>query len=463
MSRRLRVVSSAYLLLYGAVALTLAYWGVVRATGLLAREDNPRLVEAELRVQRGRILDRDGVVLAQTVGEPGALERVYPEVTAFSPAVGTYSLRYGVSGIEASYDDVLRGVTGSSWQAWWEGLVHRNPAGRDVHLTLDAEVLAAAVNALGRYRGAAVVLDARSGDVLALVSRPSYDPNELDEQFETLNQDRDAPLLSRSTQALYQPGTALQPLLMAIAIEYGRLEPDAAVDDLGAPVQVGDARLACASSPGDAPATVAAAMAHGCPAPFVTLGAELGAEALNTGLAALGLFESPALPVPVAASTRPELASQGQSLAAEMIGQGQMTVSPLHMAWALAAIANEGELPTLKLVRRVGSGEVVIPQPRAGRDGLSAGAAAAVTQVMLEAVESGAAREAALEGVEAAGHVGVAIAGPGGARNTWFLGIAPATAPEPFTRYVVVVLLEEASDPAAAARVGRAIFESVLE
>ncbi len=463
MSGRLRAVSSAFLLLYGAVALMLVYWGVVRATGLLARDDNPRLVEAELRVQRGRILDRNGVLLAETVGEPGALERVYPAVGAFSPAVGTYSLRYGVSGVEASYDDVLRGRTGNQWQEWWDTLVHRNPIGRDVRLTLDAAVQAAAGDALGHSRGAAVVLDARSGDILALVSRPSYDPNELDEQFEVLNEDQNAPLLSRPTQALYQPGTALQPLLLAVALDQAGLQTDAVVEDLPAPVQVGDARVTCATVPGDGAATIASAMAHSCPTPFVALGVQVGAEALSTGLESLGLFESPGLPVQVAASTRPNLEGGGPSLAAEVTGQGRMTLSPIQMAWAVAAIANEGRLPPLKLVRRIGEGDVVIPQPRADADGLSAGTAAAVTQVMLQAVGSGAAREAAMEGVEVAGHVGIATAGPGGSQNVWFLGIAPATDPEPFTRYVVVVLLEETSDASAAARVGRAIFESVLE
>ena len=403
------------------------------------------------------------MVLAETVGEPGALERVYPEVAGFSQAVGTYSLRYGVSGVEASYDEVLRGGTGSGWQTWWDGVLHRSPAGRDLHLTLDADLQAAGAKALGESRGAAVVLDARNGDILALVSSPSYDPNDLDEQFERLNEDQDAPLLSRPTQALYQPGTALQPLLLAIALEHAGLGPETTVEDLRLPVTVGDARLSCASWPGEGRPTLGAATAHACPAPFVALGEEVGPEALSAGLAELGLFESPALPVQVAASTRPELGGAEEALAAEMTGQGQMTLSPLHMAWAVAAIANEGELPTLKLVRRVGSGEVVIPQPRAAGEGLSAGAAAAVTEVMLEAAESGAAQEAALEGVEVAGHVGVAISGPGGARNAWFLGIAPATVPEPFTRYVVVVLLEGSSDPAEAARAGRALLRSILE
>lgn len=463
MSTRLRVVNTAFLVLFGAVALALAFWGVARAPALLAREDNPRLVEAELRVQRGRILDRNGVVLAETVGEPGALERIYPDTAGYSPAVGTYSLRYGVSGVEASYDDALRGDTGDPWQEWWDDLLHRSPIGRDVYLTLDAEVQAAAAAALGEYRGAAVVLDARSGEILALASHPSYDPNQLDEQFEALNADAEAPLLSRPTQGSYQPGTALQPLLVAIAIERGAAQADSSVSDLTVSVAVDGSRLSCVSVRAGAPATLASAMGYSCPAPFLGLAEALGVDALADGLAALGLLESPDLPLPLAASTPPELEGAGDRLEAEAVGQGEMTLSPLQLAWAVAGIANEGELPTLRLVRRFGPDETVIPQPRSAESGISAETAASITQIMLDAVESGAARDAAISGVEVAGHVGVAIAGPAGERNAWFLGIAPATAPEPFTRYVVAVLLESSSDPTAAARAGRVILEAVLD
>jgi peptidoglycan glycosyltransferase len=461
---RLQRLNLAFLLLFGAVALALVVWGVLRGPELLARKDNPRLVEAELRVQRGRILDRDGVVLAQTVGELGELERVYDQSAASSPAVGYYSLRHGVSGVEASFDDVLRGRPTSGWAEWWDALLHRNPAGQDVHLTLDAELGEVADDALGEHLGAVVLLEARSGEILALVSHPGYDPNLLDEGFDSLNTDQNAPLLSRPTQALYQPGTALQPLLLAVALERRVVRLGAPVDDVGRPVQAGEAWLNCMTSPLNVTPTITVAMAHACPAPFVDLASVLGPAGLVEGLADFGLYQSPDLPLELAGGSRPGLDGGEEGLAAEATGQGELTLSPLQMAWAVAAIANEGELPTLQLVRRIGgsegeAGALVVPKPAVGVDGLTAETAATVAGVMLAAVESGAARGAAVEGWDVAGHVGTAVAGPSGAQNQWFLGYAPAAIPQPFARYVVVVLLEDASDPGAAAAIGGRILE----
>ena len=153
--------------------------------------------------------------------------------------------------------------------------------------------------------------------------------------------------------------------------------------------------------------------------------------------------------------------------AVEAVGQGSLTLSPLQMAWAVAVIANEGEIPPLRLVRRVGDGELVVPVA-VDVGGISPETAEAVAGAMIQGVVSGAARAAAIDGVDVAGHLGAAIAGRGGARNLWFLGYAPATMPEPFARYVVVVVLEEPAgsgdfEPAAAARVGRAVLLSVVE
>jgi peptidoglycan glycosyltransferase len=90
------------------VAVTLLYWAIMRAPALADRTDNPRLVEAELRIRRGRVLDANGVVLAETIGPQEDPLRYYP-VPAIGPAVGYYSFRHGTSGIEQGYDDVLRG------------------------------------------------------------------------------------------------------------------------------------------------------------------------------------------------------------------------------------------------------------------------------------------------------------------------------------------------------------------
>ena len=458
MTRRVQALNAGLAILFGLVALAVAYWGIVGASDLLARDDNPRLVEAELRVQRGSILDRNGIVLAETVGDLGELERVYNGFGVYSPAVGYYSLRHGVSGVEDSYDDVLRGRESDPWRAWWQGFVHRNPVGQDVQLTLDAQVQAVADAALGVSQGAVVLLDARSGDILVLVSHPNYDPNELDAQFDVLSADEDAPLLSRATQALYQPGTALQPLILAAALEAGVAPADTQFEELTEPVMVGEAWLGCLASPPDEEGTIATALAHSCPAPFVALGAGMEAAALER----LGLYEPPPVPMEVVAGSRPELSEDGFIAPGEAAGQGQLTLSPLQMAWAMAALANEGKLSRLRLVRRIGSGGIVVAEQVLMR-GITPGTADLVTGMMMEGVAAGAAAEAAIDGVEVAGHVGVAIAGPEGERNSWFLGIAPATKPEPFARYVVVVLMEGTPDPAAAARVGRQVLESVLD
>ena len=105
---QLHKMQRAILLGFLAIALSLVFWAVVRSEAILARDDNPRLVEAELRIQRGRILDRNGTVLAETIGEPDALIRSYPFPT-IGPAVGYYSFRHGTAGIEAGFEAVLRG------------------------------------------------------------------------------------------------------------------------------------------------------------------------------------------------------------------------------------------------------------------------------------------------------------------------------------------------------------------
>jgi peptidoglycan glycosyltransferase len=203
-------------------------------------------------------------------------------------------------------------------------------------------------------------------------------------------------------------------------------------------------------------------MAHACPGPFAELAIELGPDRLADGLADLGLLDLPGLPLELARSTLPEPTAGEEALISEGLGQGNMTVSPLQMAWMVASIANDGDLPALRLVRRIGSEaegwELVVPAGASLTGGMSAQTADGVTQAMRTAVQSGAASGAAVSGQDVAGHVGTAVSGPGNARNNWFLGFAPALAPRPFARYVVVVLLEESASPDEAASIGGEIL-----
>jgi cell division protein FtsW (lipid II flippase) len=209
--RRAAFVTAGFFALLGIASTVIM---LPRAASLYARVDNPRRVDDERAIARGAILARDGQPLAlaapaaQINGRP-VFSRTYLAPWAVS-AVGYYSERYGVGGIEAFADGTLRGE-----RSLGDALLHRAQYGRSITTTIDPLLQRYLAEALGDRPGAAVVLDWRSGEVLALVSSPKFDPNHLDRDWEALIADARAPLVNRATQGLYQPG-ALLPWLYGV-------------------------------------------------------------------------------------------------------------------------------------------------------------------------------------------------------------------------------------------------------
>lgn len=205
-------------LLLSALAFTAGFWSVVQAQPLVLRSDNPRLIDAELATQRGSIVDRNGVTLAASelltiTNNMPRFTRAYSQ-TSTAPAVGYYSQRYGAGGMEAFVDATLRGG-----YSQMDELLHRRRIGQPITLTLDSALQTQLFNAISttnpttKTRGAAVVMNWRNGEVLAMVSAPSFDANQLDAEWDALRQSADAPLLNRATQGLYQPGGLLEWLI----------------------------------------------------------------------------------------------------------------------------------------------------------------------------------------------------------------------------------------------------------
>ena len=202
-----RVSAGLSAAMLAACALAVTYWGVVQSQTLTARDDNPRRVLAEQAIQRGRILARDGQVLAvssaisQTrdplVSRLAVFARQYPQPQA-APFVGYYSLNHGLSGVEESADVTLRGA-----RSFGDALLHRPQAGADVTTTLDLRWQNELAGQLAGATGGAVALNARTGEVLALVSAPFYNPNTLDKEWDALKQNPSAPLLNRAVDGAY--------------------------------------------------------------------------------------------------------------------------------------------------------------------------------------------------------------------------------------------------------------------
>ncbi len=429
------------------LAATCGYWAVVRADHLRARDDNPRRVLYEQRIVRGRILDRNGAVLADVeVADDGTVTRRYP-VPEAAPAVGYASLRYGTGGIEAAFDAELRGEADrSAWQTAWDELLHRPPHGRDVQLTLDVALQTQAQRALAGHAGAVVLLDTTSGEILALASNPSFDPARLDEEWEALSEDPSAPLVNRATQGLYQPGTALQTVVLAEALTEGLADLAAPAIGITTTLTVNGVRIGCAYQPTGT--TLADAYAAACPAPFPTLGERLGAVGLTEAVERWALTTPPTLEIPAEAPDwNAETLSTTRALRTEAVGQGELTVSPLQMALVAATLANDGTTPAPRLVLRVEDAKggwqehLSVGEPRAVLPPARASALLAAWQ----RYES-----------DVAAHWGIAVAGEGQPPHAWFLGIFPADTP----RYAVAVLLEHPPDPHRVIELGSALLKT---
>jgi hypothetical protein len=195
-----------------AIALTNSWWSVVRGPDLLTRADNPRRFVEDRYVPRGRILDRANTPINITMGSIGSFTRSY-EYPDLAPVLGYNDPKYGQSGVEAEFDDYLRGARGNPSSAiWWEQLLYgMSPNGLDVRTSIDLSLQQQADESLGDKTGALILLDARSGEILALASHPTFDPNQLAEIGSQLNDDPTKPLINRGTQGIYPMGSLVSP------------------------------------------------------------------------------------------------------------------------------------------------------------------------------------------------------------------------------------------------------------
>lgn len=459
MTSSIRQVSRFFLVAFVVVALALGYWGLVRQDELLGRVDNPRRIASERRIQRGQIVDRNGVVLAETLVDEasGIATRYYPFADMAAHVVGYYSLQYGVSGVEAQYDAFLRGDTAlEPLRRLSNELLHRPQVGGDVQLTLDATIQRTADQALGGQRGAIVVLSVPQGEVLAMSSRPTFDPNTLSDNWASLRDDPSAPLVNRATQGLYQPGTILQSVLLGTALNASLPISEMSWEgELSS--HINGRVLPCADEPilVDSATT---AFLWGCPAPFQPLVMEIGERRLRATLTDFGLLEASD---PLSSEADNLLAEDGLSLTA--IGQGNLNVSPLQMALVAAAFADHGRMPAPQLVLATrepdDSWRSIEPEGNP-RGTISRNSADAVAQLMARSVLEGAARAASLPDNTVYGHAGLALAGPQPAYNAWFIGFAYYS---PDQAIAVAVLLEDTTDASKAAWVGGQVLKAALE
>lgn len=484
METSIRRLAGLLLLAFCAIAITLTYWQVIQAQDLVYGPHNARLLEEEKRTLRGRILDRTGRALAYSEQTAQGVVRRYSDPST-APITGHYSIRYGTSGLEASFTRYLRGdVQANPLDTLLDEALHRPRVGADLHLTIDPAIQAAAVRALGSDRGAVVALDPRTGAVLAMASTPYFDPNRVDESWNSLRTDPDKPLFNRATLGLYTPGSVFKIVTASAAIDLGLVDLDERYecsDDL----TVDGFVIKNKNHPGVSSVTFVEDFAYSCNVTFAKAGLGLGTDPLPVGDALpnpapwvrsidesrgrfldyatrFGLEADLPFDLPTATSRVGGRDLSRVELANTAFGQGNLQVTPLLMALASAAVANEGKMPQPYLVAEVRDqrGNVLEKRsPRVLREVISPESARSVNRLMVASVQQGYAKTAAIPGVPVGGKTGSAEVGPGQKTHSWFIGYAPADDP---VVAVAVVLENKGPGSDFAAPAGRKVMEAAL-
>lgn len=441
---------------------------------------NVRTLYREYGNARGPIVvGEDAVAVSTPVDDPFGYQRSYPAGELYAHVTGFYSVVYGRSGIERAMNTELNGSADSLFYTRLEDLVTgRQPQGAVVELTLDPVVQQAAWDALGDQRGAVVALDPTTGAILAMVSKPSFDPNVLaghdtaavNEAWEALEAAEGDPLQNRAiAYTTYPPGSTFKIITAAAALESG-LTPEsvvAAPEELDLPltsrnlVNFGD--VPCSPT---GTQTLADAFRISCNTAFGQLGLDLGADALREQARAFG-FDTPlSVPMNVTESHFPEQLDAPQT-ALSAIGQMDVRVTPLQVAMVSAAVANGGVQMQPYLVRSVRSQDLTVvseTEPTELRRAVSESTAASLRDMMLGVVESGSGQAAQIPGVAVAGKSGTAQTTTDAAPHAWFTAFAPAEAPQVAVAVIVEnggTLGSEATGGRVAAPIARAVIEAV--
>lgn len=444
------VIMVAFLGLTGG----LVYWQVLRANAVAQDAGNPRVAEAARMADRGRILDRNGEVLVESQRQAdGSRKRVY-ELESLAQTTGYVSTRFGLSGIEQSYNQYLSGeAAGNPVRNTVNNLLHEKLAGGDVVLTIDARLQQIAATALGDRRGAVVVLDPRTGAVIAMVSAPGYDPSMLDKRGDALLSDPGKPLLNRATQGLYPPGSTYKVVTAAAALDSGVVKPGDRFKCMNGVVIEGFV-VQCTNAPaGKTEWDFLHAFAYSINATFAQVAATLlGSDRFLDYSRRFGMDQPLSFDIDTAVSrtSRSGGSLDKVSLANSGFGQGQLQVTPLEMALVAATVANGGVTPRPYLVQQVrdSDGSVVNNhESQPIRRAVSEPTAQELTRFMVTAVNEGFGDAAGLLGMDVAGKTGTAETGTSAAADSWFIGFAPSGA----ATLTVAVLVENGGPGSQAA------------
>ena len=449
----------------GLFVCLIGYFGYflqVQSETVINNSYNARLDRFSDRIIRGEILGNDKTVLAKTnVAEDGTETREYPYGSLFAHVVG-YS-DHGKTGLESLANFYLLSSHMNLVEQAVNELSDVKNLGDQVVTTLDVGLQQVASDALGDRKGAVVVMEPDTGKILAMVSKPGFDPNQLSSQWESLisGDNTQAQLLNRASQGLYPPGSTFK---IVTLLEYIRENPDTwegFTFDCDGSFESGDYKISCYHGNAHGHQSLLQAFANSCNGAFASLGLTMNLDSMKTTCNQL-LFNRD-LPLSLAYSKSSYAMGNGASDWERLqtaIGQGNTQMTPLHNAMLTAAIANGGVLMKPYLIDHVESAvgeEVKKFTPSSYGNLMTEAEADTLSMFMRSVVTDGTGSGVRTDAYSVAGKTGSAEFETGKETHAWFTGFAPVEDP----KLVVTVLVEEAgSGGHVAAPIARSIFDA---
>lgn len=485
MNRPVRRVALAVMVMIVVLLGNITYVQVVMAGQYRDDSRNQRSQIDEYSRQRGQIV-AGGQVLAQSVESDGRLRfaRQYPQGEMFAPVTGFLSTVYGKTALERSTDEVLNGTDDRLFVRRLSDLITgRDPAGGNVVTTIDPEVQRAAYDGLASrgYTGAVVALVPQTGEILAMASTPSFDPNPLaspdpaqqQEAWKRYGADDPDPMTNRAINEIEPPGSTFKLVTTAAALQNG-YTPDSQLT-AARNIQLADSTTTLenyngSACGGGATASLREALARSCNTAFAQLGSELGPDKLRAQAEAFGIGRTDLqIPMPVTASQVGPMADT-PSTQQSAIGQRDVRLTPMQLAMIGASIANGGQTMAPHLVKEIQSQTLDVvdtTDPDRMSRSMPADVARTMTDLMVGSEDrtSGGGK---ITGVQIASKTGTAEHGTD-PKNTpphaWYVAFAPADNP----KVAVAVLVENGGDRAleatggsVAAPIGRAVIAEAL-
>jgi penicillin-binding protein A len=459
--------------LFVALVVNLTWIMAVRAQWFQDRPENHRSIAEELKIKRGQILGYDGSVIAGSDRKSGYYYRDYPNGTLAPQLVGYDSITYGRSGIESQLNDVLTGQSSDlGVQNWVDKILGRRPTGANVRLTLVPGVQKVAQQQLQGQKGAIVVLDPKTGALIASASAPTYDPANLEDQWARLSKDATAPLLNRPTQGLYVPGSSFKVVTASAGLDHGKVTPKTPFVDTGTYVVFGG-KVTNYGGEVYGANDFTTAMTLSINTTFAKVGNLLGKKRLIAGAQRYGFYQTPPLPLPdgeIVPSGRyrngklltPGAFMDPLAVAWAACGQERMLATPLQMALVAGGVANGGRVMKPYYLQEIVTAEgnvVGEAQPEQWLVATKATTASELNAMMQNVVNAGTATNAALQGIQVAGKTGTAEKGDG-TNLAWFIGFAPAEDPQ--VAIAVVVEDTQQTGGEAAAPLAAAVMKTAL-